>query len=566
MSNARPLPRRSLGLVTALAVHALAPTAWAGEVLAVAPLLPGKGIKADKARDIFGLVQSSLDFMSGIDEVVPVGTTPSSTACLLQTSCLKPLATEGDADHLITGTIDQVGSSYVMELVYYDATGNRIVNRKKWTFPADSGALLETVESGLRELRTGVSTAAAVAAEEEEENVDFLDDDDDALELEDEPVYTAPRPSPATPPAPKPTTTAAASSTRPTTPAPAPKPPPPPPEPEPEPVVEDDFDPSMFTLSVDPNAITFGEPVVPAPEPEPKPTAYDEDDDEETSWRAPAVTPTPEPKPRPTAAYADDDDEDDDEAAYRAWLAEREAARNGTPAPREDDERPTSRSNSTASRGPVSSATLRQQVEEEQRKEYRRLTVTTRGGYTNYGIFNFGTVGLGASVRVVAGLAVDVGVDLHIVRRALPPDVAAASGKAVETNFIAPLNAGLLYRFKAGIAHPYVGADAVFSHIRTACLDGTTNPESTLTPGACADVGSAPPGTYVQNIDYATKQNWTVGGRGRVGVDVHLSRHVGINVDVAMGGWKGTDWPNIDPRLKVSGFVPHFSGGLLFGF
>ncbi len=558
MSNARPLPRRSLGLVAALAVQALAPAAFAGEVLAVAPLLPGKGIKADKARDIFGLVQSSLDFMSGIDEVVPVGTTPSSTACLLQTSCLKPLATEGDADHLITGTIDQVGSSYVLELVYYDAKGNRIVNRKKWTFPADSGALLETVESGLRELRTGVSTAAAAAAEEEEDNVDFLDDEEEGLDLEDEEYGSPPPP----PPPPKPTTTTTSRTT--TAAAPKPPPPPPPPPPEPEPAAEDDFDPSLFTLTVDPNAITFGEPVTPAPEPEPKPTAYD-DEDEEPAWRAP-VEPAPEPKPRPTPSYADDDDEDEDEAAYRAWLAEREAARNGTPAPRDDDERPTTRSTNNATRGPTSSATLRQQVEEEQRKEYRRLTVTTRGGYTNYGIFNFGTVGLGASVRVIGGLAVDVGVDLHIVRRALPPDVAAASGKAVETNFIAPLNAGLLYRFKAGIAHPYVGADAIFSHIRTACLDGTSNPESTLTPGACADVATAPPGTYVQNIDYATQQNWTVGGRGRVGVDIHLSRHVGVNVDVAMGGWKGTDWPNIDPRLKISGFVPHFSGGLLFGF
>lgn len=562
MSNARPLPRRSLGLVAALAVQAFAPAAFAGEVLAVAPLLPGKGIKADKARDIFGLVQSSLDFMSGIDEVVPVGTTPSSTACLLQTSCLKPLATEGDADHLITGTIDQVGSNYVLELVYYDAKGNRIVNRKKWTFPADSGALLETVESGLRELRTGVSTAAAAAAEEEEDNVDFLDDEEEGLDLEDEEDASPPPP----PPPPKPTTTTTSRTT--TAAAPKAPPPPPPPPPEPEPAAEDDFDPSLFTLTVDPNAITFGEPVTPAPEPEPepKPTAYeDEDEDEEPAWRAP-VEPAPEPKPRPTPSYADDDDEDEDEAAYRAWLAEREAARNGTPAPRDDDERPTTRSTNNATRGPTSSATLRQQVEEEQRKEYRRLTVTTRGGYTNYGIFNFGTVGLGASVRVVGGLAVDVGVDLHIVRRALPPDVAAASGKAVETNFIAPLNAGLLYRFKAGIAHPYVGADAIFSHIRTACLDGTSNPESTLTPGACADVATAPPGTYVQNIDYATQQNWTVGGRGRVGVDIHLSRHVGVNVDVAMGGWKGTDWPNIDPRLKVSGFVPHFSGGLLFGF
>ena len=172
--------------------------------------------------------------------------------------------------------------------------------------------------------------------------------------------------------------------------------------------------------------------------------------------------------------------------------------------------------------------------------------------------FHFATVGAEFGLRLYKGLSFNVGVDVHVVRRALPPDRIVEGGKSFETNYIFPVNAGFLYRVKAGRVRPYLGADAIFSHIRTACLD--------VEAGACEQLNSGEGAALLRDVDYVLRQNWAYGGRGRLGLDVLINPHVGINLDVALGYWTSRDWPNVDPRQPTGGFLPHIGGGLLFAF
>lgn len=476
----------------------------------LAPLIPARGVPPERVVDLRSIISSELEFMEGIDEVIELGPAPNGvdTACLTSTSCLGTLAEDQEADIFIGGTLDKSGDNLIIDLLYYDADMNRILRRKTFTVNAASGAsLLDQVSPIVSEMMTGVSPQK----KEAEATMSDVEFDGDAEEMKFDPKATgiaAPEPRP------------------------EPKPQTPPPA--------EEFDPNAFSFGSDPTDITFGDPGAITFEPGSEaPTtesiddpsvAVDEEEEEET--------------PAPTRTTPSRYDEEEDDTPSRSSSSS-SSSRSSSSSP--------SRSGSSTHSSTTHSGS------KTDLDELSRATITTRGGFTHYGVFNFGTVGAELGVRAAAGLYIIAGIDLHIVNRALPPEEAAAQGKSVETNYIFPVNAGLLYRFKGGRARPYAGADFLASHLRTECID--------LSNAGCTTFADPTTrGTVTQGVDYVLKSHWAVGGRGRLGVDVMVAKHIGFNADVALGYWRSSDWPNVDPRQPVGGFLAHVGGGLVFGF
>lgn len=491
------------GLVMVLAAGLFPAPALAATVL-LPPLLAGRGTAPDKAKDVTALMSSELEFMAGVDELIELDTRPASfdVACLASTACLSDLAEEHMADRIVAGQLEAVAGGWTLDLLFYDADINRVLRRNTFAVPSDSAALLDVVSSALGEIVTG-RAPEAVKAEAGLSDVSFDEGLDD------------------TPP---------------------PAPPPPPVAPPPM----EEFDPDAFSFA-DPGAITFGDAAAqitfgePATPPAPPPAA---------------PPPPADPPPRATtpapSRYADAEDDDDDDDLGRPSAS---SSRSSTP------------SRSTTTRKPGG----------DPYDALRRVTITARGGYLNYGAvpketnpesprydpaftgFHFVDIGAELGVRMVKGLHFVAGVDIGMVRRALPADQIQEGGKTTETNLIFPINAGLLYRINAGRVRPYLGADAIFSHIRTACID--------VSDGACE--GLADPeqaATLLRDVDYVVRQNWAVGGRGRLGVDIMVTPAFGLNLDVALGYWTSRDWPNVDPRQPTGGFLPRVGGGFALAF
>ena len=512
-------PMRNLLVLLAVA----SPLSAHASAVLITPLLPSKGVPAQRVADLLSLMSSELEFMDGIDEVMELDTPPSTLDlhCLDSTACLGALAEDHEADLVLTGAIDKAGDDYMLDLLYYDAKINRVLRRKSFPLSSSSANLLDQVSPMLVEVITG-TTPTHKAAEATMSGVDF-DGSGDDMEFD-------PRATGIADPKPKP-------------------------EPKPEPKAEptpaaDDFDPSMFSFDNTAASVTFSDSGDSA-----DPVVFEE----------PAADEPPPTESLDDPSVAVDEEEDD------------------TYVPRDPPtrtaERTPDRAQERSSPPPTHSSATRHKGGREL-DERQRATISTRGGYTNYGGaeagrlppelqyndvgqrfsgFHFGTVGAEIGVRAAAGLFIVAGIDLHIVQRGLPPERAAELGKATETNFIYPINGGLMYRFTAGRVQPYLGADVIFSHIRTECI--------TLAGDGCAVYADPTTrGTVTQGVDYVLKQHWTIGGRARLGMDIMLSPHIGFNLDVGLGAWHSNDWPNLDLRQPSTGFLPHVAGGLVFAF
>jgi hypothetical protein len=487
-----PTPRllRQLTLITACLAL---PGAALADVVLISPLIAQRGVDEDQVADLFTLMTSELEFMANVDEVIELPELPSmlDLACLDSTRCLGDISRRAEADTMLTGAVSTSGGDLVLDLLFYDARINRVVRRNSFTVPADASAIINGITPILVEIVTGVTQASQAEEDGGLPDLSFREGEDD--EEDDAPPARSVGTPIVAPPAPA--------------------------DPEPEP----EFDPSAISFGGSASDITFGgspadisytpTPITPPPEPEPRtappPTRpapdFDEEEEEEE-----------EPRPAPSRAPVDLDEDDDRGRA------------------------------STSSS--VRSSTTRKT---DPRKEYRRFHLNLRGGYKNYGIFNFGELQIEAQVRLASGLFLSAGVDGSFVQRELPPGTpievngvqrracitpprATVDGRIIELNCIWPMHAGLLYKFKAGIAQPYIGVDAVFSQY---FQDPTTG-----------------------------KQSWASGARGRLGTDVFFSRYVGLNFDLAIGFWSGKNWGLVDPRLKTTGFLPTFGGGLVFAF
>jgi hypothetical protein len=199
-----------------------------------------------------------------------------------------------------------------------------------------------------------------------------------------------------------------------------------------------------------------------------------------------------------------------------------------------------SRSSSYAGDSRSSSTTKRKKSDEWR----RRLSIPVRGGYANFGIFNFGTVGGEVQVRAVGGLNFLVGFKGEVVQRQLPPGAEDtcnckyrlnAQGAAIQNNWLTPFNAGLLYRFDKSRYQPYVGADVSITQYYV------------------------DPATLARRI--------AIGGGARIGLDIMFTKNVGLNLDADIGFMSGKYWSAVDSRFnKTTYFSPQVSGGFVFGF
>lgn len=160
-----------------------------------------------------------------------------------------------------------------------------------------------------------------------------------------------------------------------------------------------------------------------------------------------------------------------------------------------------------------------------------------RGGVSSYYSLNF--IAAGAEVAVSNGevpVYGTVGIALYAAQRSIPEAFRPSPLETTAWNFIFPVNTGVLYKpsLANGRVKPYGGADVVFVRYYM---------------GPEGGVGSV-----------------AIGGRARAGVDVMITPNVGVNLDVAAGGWFGKDWVIIEPNMKNAGMVPQGSAGLVVGF
>lgn len=465
--------RRVLGNLLVLAAAAAPLDAWADRVV-LAPLIPIKGVDNEEVANLFALFSSELEFMAGVDEIIEVEPRPPSltTRCLESSRCLGEIVRESGGETMIAGTVEALGSDYILNITYY--ADGRIARAKTYTVPQAPTPLVGAITPVLAEVVTGVSPVQE-KKQAEMVGVSFSEGDDDF-------AFSGSDPAPAREP--EPSYGARSRDERIVAP---PPPPPPPREPDPLPEEEDDFDPAAFELGVaSPEEISFGsvsttEMSSPEREPEPVRVADPYDDEEEEYY-----------------------------ASRRADLDD--------PEPRREPSRSTpSRSTSSNTRKAAPEG-----------YEFRRVYLTAKGGMSRYGIFTFGSAGAEIGVRATGGLEIVIGAQAYIVRRAVDTQ------GTIQTNFIFPINAGLLYRIKDGRFQPYAGLDVVFSQL---LRDATTG-----------------------------KNYFAFGGRARLGFDYFFVPQVGINLDIGLGVLGGDKWQAVDSRLPTLGFYPTGTVGFSFAF
>jgi hypothetical protein len=531
------MPTSSLLRNIVIIATTLIPVQALADVVLISPLVPSRGVDAERVQDLFTLMTSELEFMEDVDEVIELNPAPSSLdlKCLDSTRCLGTLTRNEEADVMVTGSVAKDGSNLALDLLFYDSEPNRVLRRETFTISSEPSAIINGITAILIEVMTGVSPKKE-EAESEMADVDFgddlasddyddasgssdydldsFDDDDELSGYDDDDDDVA----------------------------------------DGDQSEQDDFDPSMISFGSAGENITFGTV-------EDDDIVYGEDeqqDDASADQEDELSFDDDEPEP----SFDDDDDglsfddDDDDEPAARPEPTRRET-------PEADDDpldldRPQRGRTSTN----TSSRTTRARSSSSD-DGYRRVHINLRGGYSTYGsatnasgkqvpLFNFGTVSAELQVRATKGLFIAAGIDGNFVQRELPPGTPVADdngvarracitpprttpdGRLVELNCIWPIHVGLLYRFKAGIAQPYIGADAIFTQ-------------------------------YYQQPTTG-QQAWAAGGRARLGIDLFVTDAFGFNIDLALGAWQGAYWDQVDPRLPSAGFLPTASAGILLGF
>jgi hypothetical protein len=536
-----------LGLGVVAAVLAPA-TAWAGTVTYTQ--LVALGVNEKQIAALKQLMGSELEFQPEL-EGVKEGTTTPTQACLANPSCVAGLA-QGTTQ-VLTGSAQAMAGTLNLDLQVVDVATKKLVRRKTFSVPGDASVLPNLMTGIIREILIGAPTKAAQEAAGPAAD-DFAADPGDLEDEEDMPSAAAQaaaaqaaaaqaaaaqaaaakaaaaeaaaakaaaaeaarqeaarqeaarqeaaRQEAARQEAARQAAAAAAAAAAKAAAAAPPA---------------EDFDAS---------AINFGSAV--------DQMSTEQIEDMIRFGPAPASAPAPAPSyaytPPPTPAYgaaggmgsSEEEDLEADLAARSGDLDDLDApAKAPKPAPRpapkavaEDLDGPT-RSTATVDRGVAENA-----------------QITLRGGYAKYQQFGFIAAGGEVALPVYEGLHVVAGIQVWSVQRALPPELQAVLLRATEWNQIYPLNFGITYKFPLGVVQPYVGADGIFA----------------------------------QYYNDTIETDWSAGGRARAGADFMVAKNFGINANVALGGWQGRRWGEIELGMQNSGFLPEFSAGTVFAF
>jgi hypothetical protein len=160
--------------------------------------------------------------------------------------------------------------------------------------------------------------------------------------------------------------------------------------------------------------------------------------------------------------------------------------------------------------------------------EDRHVEVAARGGGASYAPFQFLTVGGEARVRVVSGLRLLAGAETWGTKRIPPPDYQLDSGVYSTWSWLQPVWAGAVFQLETGPIEPYAGADfVVVNH---------------------------------------SADNFSLGGRARLGAHWFFVDHVGVGLDVAAGGWSGQGWTNLADGARNAGAVVQGAAQVVVGF
>jgi hypothetical protein len=157
--------------------------------------------------------------------------------------------------------------------------------------------------------------------------------------------------------------------------------------------------------------------------------------------------------------------------------------------------------------------------------------VSVRAGYCRYYSFGFITGGAEVAVRTVSNLHVLAGVEVYTTRQVNSPEVALDTGVYAEWNQVVPVNVGAMYEFSQGMVQPYAGADLI-----------------------------------VASYYRSDKSYYAVGARARGGIDLMFIEHIGLNLNVALGAWGGSQWDTVETGTGSFGLLPQISAGTVIAF
>lgn len=476
---------------------------------------------------VFGahqLMASELDFQDGIDGVKDLEEPPASlnNACLASVACLKGIAAEAGSQWVVTGSMAAAGSQVALDLLLFD--GSTIVRRKTWMVENDATALANSMTPIIRELLTGQGPAGGGGATGgAAASASFSDDDE--LDFKEGGGGGAAGGAAAG---------AAAGRTG---------------DPEVDGLMDidslDDLDDpkerqAAAAAVVAAPAAVAAVPAAVAPAAAAAASEAtggamsDEDVLAMISFGGGGGSAPPATNPVQTAAtnYANQGVN----AAQGAANTAINNAVNSVPS--------TGNAAADAAIGGAAAAAANaaknlidlegEKATKVAREGTEHVNITLRGGYSTYYKFKFVTGG--GEVGVPLGslpLNVVAGVEMYNVQRTLPPEIQVQTGQIFEWNQIFPMNLGMLYRLDlGGMARPYFGAD----------------------------------GIMVQYYRDEVGGDWAGGARARAGVDIFPTQYLGVNVNAAVGGWLGQNWPLIEPGVGKSGLLPQVSAGVVAAF
>jgi hypothetical protein len=191
-SNERQ-PQHRYRLLAALAALAL-PCAASANTVALVPMIPN-GAQPQRVQDVFQLMSSELEFMTGVTSVTEVPGGAPAPSCLDDPACLSGIAAKAGGDSVLTGVLTDQGATLVLDIVYHAGSG--MPRRQAFTVPADATALANQMTAMLQQVIAG--RTAQQEADDQPTAADFspsaFEDEDDDFFV-GSPAPRAPAPNP----------------------------------------------------------------------------------------------------------------------------------------------------------------------------------------------------------------------------------------------------------------------------------------------------------------------------------------------------------------------------------
>lgn len=565
---------RTTSSVLCLSVLLAVPSLAAASEVVLPPLVPRGATTVQQVANITQLMSSEMDFMGEVDRVIELQKAPPgyNSACVDSASCLTRVGRDAGGDYVVAGTLRTTDATVYMDLVYYDASRGRYIRRKSFELDNQPEIIADNMDDVVKELITGEAPKVDDALADDFDLLNFDDDldlgfdeSDFAEARRDEEAERARREAEARRQREAQAKAAAEAEARRRaqaaeqarldeqrrkaeaaaaarqaaeeearrraqaeerriaeleaerraaaerdTRAAAER------EARARRAAEEERLAAQEADEVefDPSMISFGDSSI-----------IVEDQEPDVVEEAPVRTRQVE-----TPSYFEDLDDEDDavvdlDEPVDYEPVDYEPARVDKPAPEK-----------TRREKVVRDRPAREQSGFDGDPTAAQLTL--RGGYNPY--FKLGFVTYGGELSLAlgdSGVRALVGVEAWSVQRSIPERFQAQAGAPTEWNTIVPLSAGVVYAFDVadGRVKPYLGGDVIGARY--------------YSPEEGGGLGA-----------------WSVGARGRAGLDLMVVRNFGINLNAGVGFWSGKDWVVIEKDVRNAGLLPQVSAGTVFAF